>query len=88
MAVWGSTRIFIKFGYFYFKILFFYFGERMWSGEGAEEEERKFETDSVLSVEPDQGSILQSWDHDPNQNQELDAKPTNPCRHPPEFGYF
>lgn len=50
---------------------------RLW-GEG--QREQKSQADSVVSIEPDVGSIswFRSWDHDLNPNQESDTQPTAP----------
>ena len=44
-------------------------------GGGSEsiERQRKSQEDSILSVEPDVGLNLMTWDHDPSQNQESEA---------------
>lgn len=53
--------------------------EREWTGGGAEEE---WPASSALSVEPNLGSIPQSWEQELSQNQGLDTQLTEPRGHP------
>ena len=68
-------------------VLFCFFREQKYAhklGRGAEgEREREHLQQTPPSAQsPTQGLIPRPWDHDLNQNQELDAQPTEPPRHP------
>jgi len=45
----------------------------MKKGRGEGGGERESQVDSSLSMEPEVGLDLRPWDHDLNENQELDA---------------
>ena len=53
-------------------------------GDGQRERHQESPADSTLSTEPHTGpgSISRLQDHDVSQNQESDAQPTEPPRHP------
>ena len=49
---------------------------------GAEGERENLKQAPHAAWSPTQGLISQPWDHDPSQNQELSAQPTEPSRCP------
>jgi len=49
---------------------------------GTKGRERESQADSPLSAEPNSGLSLRTLGHDLSQNQESDAQPTEPPRHP------
>ena len=66
-----------------FKDLFTYLFERETAGRRGQGGERKHPKYTPGWVwRPMRGSISQPWDHDLSQNQESDAEPTIPPRHP------